>query len=173
MRSLTAFALVASFAIAPIGSALAAGGAPATTQILQQRTADGSLLLTDRPAPGATTERTWQIQAEDQAAARQRALDVKVEAQLVSERIQRGIERQQQLAEAESERLARMQYERQRDADLAPADYAVGGAVYPYAQRGLRHGPRVRHVQFDDKNMNPRGPRPQPHMARLTGPAAL
>ena len=64
--------------------------AEATTQILQQRTPDGSILLTDRPSPGAKTERSWQVEREDPAAARQRAIDVKAEANLVSERIQRS-----------------------------------------------------------------------------------
>ena len=32
-----------------------------STLIVQQRTADGRILLTDRPVPGATTERSWTV----------------------------------------------------------------------------------------------------------------
>ncbi|MEP6739326.1 MAG: hypothetical protein ABJA61_03045 [Caldimonas sp.] len=170
MRSVITFTLsVASLAF--VAPAFAAGDAVATTQILQQRTADGRLLLTDRPVAGAKTERAWQIDAVDTSAARQRALDVKVEAQVVSERIQRRIEQQERLAaaSAERDRLERLQYERQRAADLADDD-AVTGLVY--APRAFRHRPHMRLVRFDS-------PRPQAsgshaaRMAHFTGPAAL
>ncbi len=80
MQKLLAVAFLGALCAVP---ALAATGS-ASTQILQQRTADGRLLLTDRPAPGAKTERSWQVEREDPAAARQRAIDVKAEANLVS-----------------------------------------------------------------------------------------
>ena len=41
---------------------------------------------------GAKTERTWQVEREDPAAARQRAIDVKAEANLVTERVQRMLD---------------------------------------------------------------------------------
>jgi hypothetical protein len=70
MRHL-ALALVTAVGLLP------ALGAAESTKILQQRTPDGSILLTDQPSPGAKTERSWQVNAQDRAAERQRAIDVK------------------------------------------------------------------------------------------------
>ena len=104
-----------------------AGGAaaetPATAQIYQQRGADGSIVLTDRPSPKAVTERTWQMDREDPVAARQRALEVKREAEAVSERVQRSIESQQRLAsEADLMRLRLALLERQSEAAASDSD---------------------------------------------------
>jgi hypothetical protein len=55
----------APFATALIACALIAGNASASmptdgaTLIVQQRTEDGRILLTDRPVPGAVTLRSW------------------------------------------------------------------------------------------------------------------
>src|SRR4029077_11270513 len=95
------FAL-AVLAVAGLLPGLAA--AEATTKILQQRTPDGGILLTDQPSPGPKTERTWQVTAQDRAAERQRAIDVKAEANLVSERIQRSIDNQRR-ADDEAQRM--------------------------------------------------------------------
>jgi hypothetical protein len=62
MRQLATLALLAVASSLP---SLAA--AESTTRILQQRTPDGSILLTDQPSPGAKTERSWQVSAPDRA----------------------------------------------------------------------------------------------------------
>jgi hypothetical protein len=118
---------LAVLAVAGLLPGLAA--AEATTKILQQRTADGSILLTDQPSPGAKTERTWQVNAQDRAAERQRAIDVKAEANLVSERIQRSLDNQRRADdEAQRMRLAYLQLERDR-----AAAGAQDGISYGYA----------------------------------------
>lgn len=150
MHPLTRLAVLAS-AIVAAAPAVAASDPP-TTQVLQQRTSDGRILLTDRPAAGAKTERTWQVQAEDPAAARQRALDVKVEAQQVSERIQRMIA-QDRLADDENQRtrIAALAMAQQQQHDDEPVYYG-GGVPYGYGTGfasglGHRHG----HVGHHDK----------------------
>src|SRR5262245_10466892 len=70
-------------------------------QIYQQRAADGRIVLTDRPSSTAVTERTWQVEREDKAAAAQRAQDLRKEADAVSERVQRRIDAQERMAAAE------------------------------------------------------------------------
>ena len=133
---------LAAAALATAGAlpaaASAAAGPAATTQIYQQRTADGRILLTDRPSPMATTERQWQMSPEDAAAARQRALDVKLEAQAVTERVQRSIERQRPgpavEMRANSQRLAL--------ANEAEDEVSYGGGVLisPYFPGGGSRG---------------------------------
>jgi hypothetical protein len=150
MHPLTRLAMLAS-AIIAAAPAVAASDPP-TTQVLQQRTSDGRILLTDRPAAGAKTERTWQVQAEDPAGARQRALDVKLEAQQVSERIQRMIA-QDRLADDENQRtrIAAMALQQRPPDDSALYDYGwpVGGfPLAPSRFAGGRHG----HGRFDDRH---------------------
>jgi len=128
-------------AVASLLPALAA--AEATTKILQQRTPDGSILLTDQPSPGAKTERSWQVTGQDRAAERQRAIDVKAEANLVSERIQRSIDSQRRADDEARMRLAYLQMERDRAAAPAMQDgigYAYGGGFgRPIPFRASRH----------------------------------
>jgi len=121
-------------------------GAAATTEVVQQRLSDGRILLTDRPVHGATTERSWQVTNDDPAAARQRAADVRSEAQQVSERIQRMLD-QERRADMERERtrmaaLAMAEQQQQRDDE---AIYYGGGVPYGYGTglgfgHGLGHG---------------------------------
>ena len=128
-------------AVASLLPALAA--AEATTKILQQRTPDGSILLTDQPSPGAKTERSWQVTGQDRAAERQRAIDVKAEANLVSERIQRSLDSQRRADDEARMRLAYLQMERDRAAAPATQDgigYAYGGGFgRPIPFRASRH----------------------------------
>ena len=137
MRYLTALALVA------VATSLPSLAAAETTKILQQRTPDGSILLTDQPSPGAKTERSWQVSAPDRAAERQRAIDVKAEANLVSERIQRSIDSQRRADDEARMRLAYLQMERDRAAAPAIQDgigYAYGGGFgRPIPFRASRH----------------------------------
>ena len=155
MRHL-AFALLAVAGLLP---SLAA--AEATTKILQQRTPDGSILLTDQPSPGAKTERSWQVNVQDRAAERQRAIDVKAEANLVSERIQRSIDNQRRAEdEAQRMRLAYLQLERDRLAMLGAQDgisygYAGGVGLAPPFRASRHPGPRI----GDTGVMDPTGTR--------------
>lgn len=137
MQKLLAVALLGALGAAP---AIAATG-PASSEILQQRTADGRLLLTDRPAPGAKTERSWQVEREDPAAARQRAIDVKAEANLVAERVQRMLDQQQRRADDDSLRLRMAMVERDRMSALDAPDggaYGYGGGGWLSPFRGSR-----------------------------------
>jgi len=116
-----------------------------TSQIYQQRGPDGSIVLTDRPSPTALTQRTWQVEREDPVAARQRARDLRLEAEAVSERVQRRMDAQQRLLEADMERarardqelrLARLEEERDVGTVILP------GYGYPQRNRGgFRRGP--------------------------------
>ena len=97
----------------------------AAVGVYQQRLADGRIVITDRPVEGAQTMRTWQIAREDTAAARLRSEQVRLEAEAVSERVQRRIDRQQALADGlEIERLRIGLAEARRDAEQARASAA-------------------------------------------------
>ena len=130
-------------ALVAVASSLPSLAAAETTKILQQRTPDGSILLTDQPSPGAKTERSWQVTGQDRAAERQRAIDVKAEANLVSERIQRSIDSQRRADDEARMRLAYLQMERDRAAAPAIQDgigYAYGGGFgRPIPFRASRH----------------------------------
>ena len=139
------------------GVAAAQEGKSAVSQIYQQRTADGQILLTDRPVAGAVTQRTWQVVPEDAAAARQRREQARLEALAVGERVQRQIDaellRDHELA------LARMRVaeaEARRDAERARADAAAQQAVVFVPSFVARPFPRP-----------PRIPRPGPPRPRL------
>jgi hypothetical protein len=141
MRHLAALAFVVVAASLPTLAA-----AEATTRILQQRTPDGSILLTDHPYPGAKTERSWQVNVQDRAAERQRAIDVKAEANLVSERIQRTIDSQRRADdEAQRVRLASLQLERgsMTVQDGIGYGYAGGGWATTPFHASRFPGPRV------------------------------
>ncbi len=122
--------------------------AAATTEIIQQRTSDGRVLLTDRPSAGAKTERSWSLQAEDPAAARKRALDVQIESQLVSERIERRIAMQQRLLDQDMERRS-MALERERRVSYDDNDYGDGFVVF--APGNLRNQNRHHGSRFDGR----------------------
>lgn len=155
MRHLAAIALLAVAGAAPSLTA-----AETTTKILQQRTPDGSILLTDRPSAGARTERSWQVNVEDPVAARRRALDVKAEANLVSERIQRTIEHQRRAdLEAERLRVARADLDRVDDRDSSYGDGVVLFA--PSRLRGMQTHRHESHGHGGRRGSSAhRGPRP-------------
>ena len=147
MRPLFSLAVFSSLWIAAAPQAVAA----ATTEVVQQRLSDGRILLTDRPVRGATTERSWQMTNDDPAAARQRAADVRTEAQQVSERIQRMLDQDRRAdMERERTRLAALAMAQQQQRDDEPAYY---GGVVPYGVgTGLgfsrRHGHVGHHGKF-------------------------
>jgi hypothetical protein len=129
MRSLPRTELVAALlAGLALSASLPAAAAEAKGQIYQQRAADGRIVLTDRPSATAVTERTWQVDREDKEAAKQRALDVRKEADAVSERIARRMEAQERALAADQERMAQ---QRQRDQQMARYDDTSSGSYYP------------------------------------------
>ena len=161
------FVLLAVAALA--GGPLLAQAA-ATTEILQQRTSDGRILFTDRPSAGAKTERSWRMEAEDPVAARRRALDVKVEAQLVSERIERRMELQQRLLDEE---MQRRDHALERDRRIGyDNDGAYGDGFVVFAPGRYLQSQR-RHARFDDRpGRDGRGSGAPRMSSRFTGPGS-
>jgi hypothetical protein len=171
---------LAMCAVAAFGAGAALAQDAATghgPQIYQQRTADGRVVLSDRPVAGAKTERTWQFEAEDRAAAQQRREHARREAEAISERIQRQLEREQQRAEELAlERLRLAQVQTQRDAERARYDAQREPTVVWFVPQRARHiGPAFRpHVvpQFPPPRL-PRFPRPGPLEPRLKEPHVI
>jgi hypothetical protein len=167
MRPFAALALLALAGAAPF----AASAVPSQTAVYQQRTADGGVLLTDHPAPGATTERSWRVEREDPVAARQRALDVEAESRQVSERIQRRLDQQRRAEQADAQlQIARA--DAARDPTNGADEGLVADGVVLWAPRRLR----APHRGFDERHHHRDGrmpPHAGPHAMRLTGPAAL
>jgi hypothetical protein len=128
-----ATALVATLALP------AAAADPSAARVYQQRTADGSILLTDRPLDNARTERTWSVEREDPAAARARSERVQREADAVAARIDRRIA-------ADEERLRQQYTGRSHDTSTSDDnDVVYGGYGYGYpggyaAAQALAHG---------------------------------
>jgi hypothetical protein len=140
---------------------LVLGAAPALAreeiegpEVYQQRTPDGRIVLSDHPLEGATVQRTWQTWHEDPAVARERRLRMQREAEAVSERIQRRIERQEQAAaRSEADRLRVALAEAERDAARARAERDAATLVVVPG--------RMRHTALG--GYPPRAPvRPQP-----------
>ena len=113
--------LAIALAAATVSAAVGAEEAPArTAQIYQQRTADGRTVLSDRPVAGAQVQRTWSIETEDPVAARARGEKVRLDAQAVSERIQRQLDSDRERADTlEAARLRVALAEAQREAERA------------------------------------------------------
>ena len=133
-----------------------------TAQIYQQRDADGHIVLTDRPVAKSVTERTWQMSREDPAAAQQRALEVKREADAVSERVQRSIEAQlRRSAEEDLMRMRLAMLERQNEASYDDNDGIAYG--YPLVnRRGAFDNRRPQHRPRQSPNRPPMRGGPQP-----------
>jgi len=122
------FVLPAALAFAAISATVSAEELrSAPIQIYQQRMPDGRIVLTDRPISSAKTERTWELAHEDAAGARLRSEQVRLEAQAVSERIQRRIDYQQQRSDEMDALYSRLQ-QAQRDVEAARQ---TGWAIYP------------------------------------------
>ena len=128
-----------TLAALPAWSQVGAGPAD-VARIYQQRTADGRVVLTDRPNGGVLTERSWQLAREDPAAARQRAERVEREARAVSERVQRRIDDdERRVASIDFLRQRVAQADALREAALARADSESGPAI-AIVERPLRFG---------------------------------
>ncbi|HZE90785.1 MAG TPA: hypothetical protein VE029_03615 [Rhizobacter sp.] len=159
----TAGSMVLAAAFVAAGNAVAEEDASTAVQIYQQRTADGRIVLTDRPVTGAVTQRTWQPAPEDAAEARTRREQARLDALAVSERVQRGIDADRQRVQELT--LARMQLaeaEARRDAAQARAEEAVSPAIVFVPTRELRPFPRP-----------PRQPRPGSQRPRSPTPAGM
>ena len=169
MRPPALFAVSSLLALAGAAAPGFASALPAPAQVYQQRTPDGGVLLTDHPAPGARTERSWQVEREDPVAARQRARDVETEARLVSERIQHRLDEQRRAAQADAQlQLARIDAER---AGPEVADEGlVANGIALWSPHRLRAGRRAMHDGREHRGG--RAPHAAPHGVRLTGPAA-
>jgi hypothetical protein len=163
MRAVHQLAVLAA-AVVGSGAAFAQEATTsATQQIYQQRTADGRIVLSDRPLSGARTQRTWQYTPEDAAAAQQRREVARREAEAVSERIQRQLERERQRAEEFAlERMRLAQAQAQRDAERARYEAQREPAVVVFVPR------RAPHVvpPFPPPRL-PRFPRPGPPEPRM------
>jgi hypothetical protein len=143
--------------VMPVGVSAVEERTSGVSQIYQQRNADGSVLLTDRPVAGAATLRVWQISAEDVVAASERRQRARAEASAVSERIQHQIDSEQQREHEIA--LARLQLARAETslaAERARAD--------PTAQRSALFVSDMARRPFPKP---PRVPRPGPPRPRL------
>ena len=129
-----------------------------TSQIYQQRTADGRTLISDRPMTGVPVQRSRSMEREDPVAAKARGEKVRLDAQAVSERIQRQLDSERERADVqEAARLRVALAEARRDAELA-RQAARETPVYLPPGWGQR-GPQVRPVRPLPR---PRPVRPSP-----------
>jgi hypothetical protein len=158
--------LSAALAVCAGISTAAAEQAPSRmSQIYQQRTPDGRIVLSDRPTPGVPIQRSWSIVGEDPVAARERSEKVRLEAQAVSERIQRALDLDRQRTDAtEVERLRRSLAEARRDAEIAREAARETSVVYLPRWRSpqARMQPTRPPVRSDNgrPTHRPRGPEP-------------
>jgi len=128
--TLSAFALIA-------GSASASMPTDGATLIVQQRTEDGRILLTDRPIAGATTQRSWTVPSPASIAAPQR--EDSAEPVSFHGRVPRHIDAQWRSVDDDPvrERIVRETLERERAergmrrASLRPIEAAFRGSAAP------------------------------------------
>ena len=170
LPSRPALILLAALLGAASGPALAEAAGSGITQIYLQRDADGRSVLTDRPSATSITERTWQMEREDPAAARQRALEMQREAAAVSLRVQRSIDAQTR--QAGEENMQRRQLAlADRQSEIASAQSEAAPLLYgPLAYGPLGFRPRSHHAR--DHRPHP-GPRSPLHPAPMRGAAPL
>jgi len=151
-------ALIGAAAVMPVAADEATAR---TSEIYQQRTADGRIVLSDRPIPGVQVQRSWSIVAEDPVAARERGEKGRRDAQAVSERIERQLERDRQRADAaETDRLRLSLAEARRDAERAREAARETAIVYLPRWRPPRDQVRpVRPPLRSDASRPPQRPR--------------
>ena len=139
------------------GPVLAEDAPARTSQIYQQRTADGRTVLSDRPLTGVPVQRSWSMEREDPVAAKARGEKVRLDAQAVSERIQRQLDSDRERAELqEAARLRVALAEARRDAELARQAARETPVYLPPGW--VPRGPQVRPVR----------PLPQPRPVKPT-----
>ena len=156
-HAVVSVAVAAASCLAATSAVAAEESTRATLHVYQQRTADGRVVLTDRPVAGALTQRTWQVEPED-ATVRQRRQEARLEALEANERIQRRFEAQRQRDdELLLARLRLAEVEARLMAERAHAEAAAQAAAVTYvptfAQRPFPRPPRF--------------PRPGPPRPRL------
>jgi len=102
-------------------AALASMPTDGTLRIVLQRTEDGRMLLTDRPVPGARTERSWTVPASYTSAAPEPGLETDPEPAFGTGRIPRHIDPQWRAIgdDAGREHVVRLVLERERAERLA------------------------------------------------------
>ena len=146
IQAVFATVLVATLAVPPAGAADARNA-----QVYLQRTGDGRVILTDRPLDGAKTERTWQVEREDAAAARARSDNVHREAEAVAERIARRMEMDELRLQRDDQRRYALRAQDAMTDDTGAYPLAYPGA-YGYAggAAGHRHGDGFIDGRHDD-----------------------
>jgi hypothetical protein len=125
-----------------LSAAVHPGHAQPSQEILRQRLPDGSVVFTDRPQSGGKTEKRWNFDSEDPAAAAARRAELRSESATVSERIarQQADEREREL-QAELARSRAAQAAAEREAALAraeaanPPSYFTGPVFWPWPVR--------------------------------------
>ena len=166
---LLVLAALALPATAAVDAAPTPSSARQATSIYQQRTADGRLVLTDRPSASAVTERTWALEREDPAAARERAEAMRQRADAISERVQRRLDAQERLvAEVALERMRLARLDRERTLELE-RNLASGVPVLIAAPFGRRGFAAHRRHEFQPGHGAPR--RDDPQAPRFRGSA--
>jgi len=156
---LIARALAVAWIVTTGATPVLAEDAPArTSQIYQQRTADGRTVLSDRPLTGVPVQRSWSMEREDPVAAKARGEKVRLDAQAVSERIQRQLDSERERADLqEAARLRIALAEARREAELARQAERETPVYLPPGW--LPRGPQVRPVRPLPR---PRPVRPSP-----------
>ena len=152
--------IIAAIFTSAVAATAGAEDAPTrTSQIYQQRTADGSVVLSDRPLPGVQVQRSWSIVADDPVAARARREQGRLAAEAVSERIQRQLDLDRQRADAaEADRLRMSLAEARREAEVARQAARETTVVYVPRWRPLevRRRPVLRPGRPDGSRPPPR-----------------
>ena len=147
-------AVFAAVLVATLAAPSAGAADARNAQVYLQRTSDGRVILTDKPLDGARTERTWQLEREDAAAARARSDNVHREAEAVAERIARRMEMDELRLQRDMDR--RRYALRADDAmadDTTYGGYALGypaGYGYGYGAPGRRNGDGFRDGRRND-----------------------
>jgi hypothetical protein len=122
-------AMLATLVAAALAAPAALGAQAASTRVFLQRTSDGRVILTDRQLDGARTERTWQVEREDPAAARARSERVHRDAEAVAERIERRLAMQE--LQAERHDLARREAALRDEEAAGDTQLGTGTVIYP------------------------------------------
>ena len=118
--------------------------APPARQIVQQRTADGRVVFTDRPLAGARIERSWTLTPEDPALGDARREAARIESNAVTERIARQLEQQRERdtdLDIARERTARAEAERDAARARMPAEPDRAIVVWPRRAFAPPHRP--------------------------------
>lgn len=156
----------------------AAPSASPQRSIVQQRLPDGRVIFTDRPQPGARTERRWDYTPEDPVAAEARRAAAQREAEAVNARIARQLaedrerERQLELVRAQEAQAAAEREAARARAEAAQPPPIVTGPIYGYPPWSSRPPPVRPPIHPPQASPRPPGPviPTRPGFAPLPGP---